>query len=67
MKSTEVFQLELESMNERLEDALIVISAVDGSDDLKHSYPYGVGYSKGAIKETLLKIRSMIDRCDLVE
>ncbi len=57
MKSTEVFQFEIDVINERLELALKVISAIDGSDDYEHSYPYGVGYSKSVIWETLQTVR----------
>jgi len=53
-----MFEFELERLNERLEETLKVLSAIDGSDEYEHSYPYGVGYAKSSVWATLQTIRT---------
>jgi pantoate kinase len=52
----EISAWEINRLNETLEDALRVLSNVDGSDEYERSYPYGTGYGKSAIRQTLQTI-----------
>ena len=54
----EVSAFEINKLNEVLERGLKVLSDVDGSDDYEHSYPYGTGYGKSALWETLQTVRT---------
>ncbi len=53
----EISVWEIDRLNETLEDALRVLSNADGSDEYERSYPYGTGYGKSAIRQTLQTIR----------